>query len=158
MIKSKDTALAEITLRKYERPFKIKNRDLVSKFCLSVGLLQPGDSRDVVVDVLYALLLKKELNSKQIEEEVKKIRKRHRLPMTGVASSNLRRQVRRLRELFLIEKVATNYRIMEKEKFSNIYKEKIESFLLKSIRERVGEYFSEIDKQFLTKKPRKKRK
>ncbi|MBW3017920.1 hypothetical protein KY325_02060, partial [Candidatus Woesearchaeota archaeon] len=63
MIKSRDTALAELTLRKYERPFKVKNRDLVSKLCLSIGLLQPGDSRDVIVDVLYALLLKKELNS-----------------------------------------------------------------------------------------------
>jgi len=158
MIKSKDTALAELTLRKYERPFKIKNRDLVSKLCLSVGLLQPGDSRDVIVDVLYSLLLKKELNSKQIEEEVIKIRKRHKLPMVGIASSNLRRQTRRLRELFLIEKVANNYRITEKEKLHNIYKEKIESFLLKSIKERVGEYFAEIDKQFMTKKPKRKKK
>ncbi|MBW3013198.1 hypothetical protein KY340_03240 [Candidatus Woesearchaeota archaeon] len=156
MIKSRDTALAELTLRKYERPFKVKNRDLVSKLCLSIGLLQPGDSRDVIVDVLYALLLKKELNSKQIEDEVKKIRKRHKLPMTGVASSNLRRQTRRLRELFLIEKVANNYRITENDKLAHVFKEKIENYLLNSIRERVGEYFSEIDRQFLTNVSRKK--
>jgi hypothetical protein len=31
-------------------------RELVRKFCLSTGLLQPGDSRDVMVDILYVLL------------------------------------------------------------------------------------------------------
>ena len=49
---SKSIPLAEITLRKYERPYEMPLRELVKKICLSVGLLQPGDSRDVVVDVL----------------------------------------------------------------------------------------------------------
>ena len=47
---SRDTPLAEITLRRYEKP-TTEGRDLVRKLCLSVGLLQPGDSRDVIVDV-----------------------------------------------------------------------------------------------------------
>ena len=52
---SRDTPLSELTLRKYE-PVGTKGRELVRKTCLSVGLLQPGDSRDVVVDVLLAVL------------------------------------------------------------------------------------------------------
>ena len=52
----RDTPLAELTLRRYERPSKLTDRELVKKFCLSVGLLQPGDSRDVVVDVFHVLL------------------------------------------------------------------------------------------------------
>ena len=52
---SRDTPLAEITLRRYEKP-TMGDRELVRKFCLSVGLLQPGDSRDVVVDVFHVLL------------------------------------------------------------------------------------------------------
>jgi len=44
-----DTPLAEITLRKYESPKGLEKRELVRKLCLSLGLLQPGDSRDVVV-------------------------------------------------------------------------------------------------------------
>ena len=43
--------LAEIILRKYELPRKAKERELVKKVCLSLGLLQPGDSRDVIVDI-----------------------------------------------------------------------------------------------------------
>ena len=50
---SKEVPLAEITLRKYEKPYNLKDRDLVKKLCLSIGLLQPGDSRDVIVDVNY---------------------------------------------------------------------------------------------------------
>ncbi len=51
-----DTPLAEITLRKYEKPMVKNRRELVRKLCLSLGLLQPGDSRDVVVDVLQVVL------------------------------------------------------------------------------------------------------
>ena len=56
---SKDTPLAEITLRRYEKPDNLSDRELVRKLCLSIGLLQPGDSRDVVVDVLYVMLKNK---------------------------------------------------------------------------------------------------
>ncbi|MEK6867697.1 MAG: hypothetical protein AABX98_02640, partial [Nanoarchaeota archaeon] len=57
--KTRDTPLMEVTLRRYEKPVGLEDRELVRKFCLSVGLLQPGDSRDVVVDVLMTMLLAK---------------------------------------------------------------------------------------------------
>ena len=47
---SRDIPLAEITLRRYEKPYDLNSRELVKKVCLSLGLLQPGDSRDVIVD------------------------------------------------------------------------------------------------------------
>ena len=50
---SRDVPLNEITLRRYEKPDNLKGRDLVRKLCLSLGLLQPGDSRDVIVDIFY---------------------------------------------------------------------------------------------------------
>ena len=53
---AKDIPLAEITLRRYEKPANLNERELVRKLCLSIGLLQPGDSRDVVVDVLNVLI------------------------------------------------------------------------------------------------------
>ena len=52
----KDTPLAELTLRRYEKSYDLNKRELIKKLCLSVGLLNPGDSRDVVVDVLYVML------------------------------------------------------------------------------------------------------
>lgn len=150
-MKSKDIPLSELTLRKYERPYKIKGRDLVSKLCLGLGLLQPGDSRDVIVDVLHALLINKKLDSKKLEDEVILLRKKSKLAMNGIASSNLRRQLRRLREVFLVEKIGTEYRISEQEQLTNIYREKIEQFLLKSITSRLEEYFNAADKEFFSK-------
>lgn len=142
---AKNLPLAEITLRRYERPYKMSKRELIKKLCLSIGLLQPGDSRDVVVDVLLILLESKEgMESETIKREVVKYRKKNNLPLKGVAGSNVRRQLKRLRELFLIERIGNDYRINENEKLSRIFEEKIEKYYLPSIVARVKEYFDAI--------------
>ena len=139
---SKDTPLAEITLRKYEKPYNLSERDLVKKICLSIGLLQPGDSRDIIVDILYVLVKeKKELDSKEIEEKARESRKRNNLQMTGVAPSNIRRQLKRLKDIFIIEAIKNKYRMTEKLTLEEIFEDKIERFYLQSIIERVKEYF-----------------
>jgi hypothetical protein len=146
---SKDTPLAEITLRKYEKP-SVKGRELVRKLCLSLGLLQPGDSRDVVVDVLMVMLKHKdeELTSQQVEELTIKNREEHNVPVLGVAPSNIRRQLLRLRDLMLVEKTANNYRINESATLQELLSEKIESYLLKSTLVRVREYVRAVDEEF----------
>lgn len=150
----KDTSLAEITLRKYERPENFSGRELIKKLCLSLGLLQPGDSRDVVVDVLQVMLeCKGSLSSKEVEDEVIKNREKHKIPLLGVAPSNIRRQLLRCRELFLIEKVKSTYRITENEKFSEIFSEKIKQYYLNSILDRIKEYMHRIDEEFIDNKP-----
>ncbi len=142
---SKDIPLAEITLRKYEKPGKLERRELIRKLCLSIGLLQPGDSRDIIVDILYAMLgSKEEISAEELRKRVIKIRKKYRLPMKGIAASNIRRQLKRLRDLFILEKIKNEYRISENEKLINIFEEKIEKYYLKSITERVKEYFKEF--------------
>jgi hypothetical protein len=145
---SKEIPLAEITLRKYEKPYELKGRELVKKLCLSVGLLQPGDSRDVVVDVFQSILnAKKPLTSDEVEKSVVENRKKNKLPMLGIAPSNIRRQLKRLRDLFLVEKVGNTYRITENAKLSDIFTEKIEQFYLKTIVERVREYFEAVQEK-----------
>lgn len=145
-----DKPIAEITLRKYEKPLNNENKRLiVKKICLSLGLLQPGDSRDVIVDVLLAFLLEKSvMSSQEVEEKVKDLRKEFGLPLTGVASSNIRRQLLRLRELMLIEKVKNKYRLSENLNLTTIFEEKIERYLLPSIVARVKEYLALADKEF----------
>ncbi len=148
---SRDTPLAEITLRRYEKP-TVNDRELVRKFCLSIGLLQPGDSRDVMVDVLYVLLKAKqrreELHSEEVKNHVMTWRKEMKLPMLGIASSNIRRQLKRLKDLHLIETNANLYRINEWNNFSEIFEEKIHNFILKSVLSRVREYVQKIDEEF----------
>ncbi|MFH1209721.1 MAG: hypothetical protein V1663_02955 [archaeon] len=143
-IVSKDIPLAEITLRKYEKPSQIDKRDLFKKICLSIGLLQPGDSRDIIVDVLLVIKENSMLDSKEIEEKVIEIRKQYNLPLRGIASSNIRRQLKRLKDLFLIENINNKYRINENEELLNIFEQKIEKFYIQSILERIKEYFKAL--------------
>ncbi len=149
---SRDTPLNELTLRRYEKPESLQDRELVRKLCLSLGLLQPGDSRDVMVDILEILLRqrnrKQELTSEEIRALVIANRKKHKLPMLGIASSNVRRQLKRLRDLMLVEKVVNNYRITEFSKLGEVFNEKLERYLLGSIIARVKEYISRVDENY----------
>ncbi|MFH1210322.1 MAG: hypothetical protein V1645_00215 [archaeon] len=148
MVISKDTPLAEITLRRYEKPSDLPRRELIKRLCLSVGLLQPGDSRDIIVDILYVLLEakrdKKGLDSEEIQNLVIGVRNEHKLPLKGVAPSNIRRQIKRLRDLFLIEKVDSKYRVSEFEDLEVIFDQKIEKYFLDNILGRVKDYFKAI--------------
>ena len=146
-----DTPLAEVQLRRYEKP-GLQGRDLVRRVCLSLGLLQPGDSRDVIVDILLVLLKartrKEELHSEEIKNHVIDMRKQASLPMLGIAASNIRRQLKRLKDLHLIETNANLYRISEFATLTELFDEKIEKFLLKSIVSRVKEYLKAVDAEF----------
>ncbi|MAG60509.1 hypothetical protein CL619_01860 [archaeon] len=146
-----DTPLAELTLRRYEKP-NLTGRDLVRRICLSLGLLQPGDSRDVIVDILLVLLKarqrKEELHSEEIKNHVMDMRKSAQLPMLGIAASNVRRQLKRLKDLHLIETNANLYRISEFAPLAELFDEKIEKFLLRSIVSRVKEYLKAVDTEF----------
>jgi hypothetical protein len=146
---AKDIPLTEITLRRYEKPTNLSERELVRKLCLSIGLLQPGDSRDVVVDVLNVLIKakkeQKNLTSDEICNLVIEERKKLKLPMLGIASSNIRRQLKRLKDSLLVEKRLNAYRITEYSNLTEIFEEKIEKILLPSINTRVKEYLNKID-------------
>lgn len=145
----KEIPLSEITLRKYEKPYNSSRRELVRKICLSLGLLQPGDSRDVIVDILLALedarKEKKELTSVEVGEKVKTIRKKNSLDERGLAESNIRRQLKRLRDLMLVDKNRNLYRLSEFESLSVIFEDKIERFLVPQTIERIKEYLSKLE-------------
>ena len=115
-------------------------------------MLQPGDSRDVIVDILHVLLKSKKkkqlLSVEDIEKKVIINRKLHKLQMRGIAASNIRRQIKRLRNLMLVEKLKSRYRIAEFLGTSEIFSDKIEKFLLQGIVQRVKEYLSAADELF----------
>lgn len=156
---SRDTPIAEITLRKYEKPQGLERRELVRKLCLSLGLLQPGDSRDVIVDVLQVILEKAtngtEYTSTEIEKMTMENREKYGLKMLGVAPSNIRRQILRLRDMFIVEKRGNYYRINEDASLQELFSEKLEKYYLESILGRIKEYIQQVDKEFLEKMPEK---
>jgi hypothetical protein len=142
---AKEVPLSEITLRRYERPKNVSGRELVKKLCLSLGLLQPGDSRDIIVDILLILLIKKELKCSDIEKQVIDYREKNNIPVFGVASSNIRRQLKRLRELYLIEKKGINYIIAPS--LLESFEDNLQMHIDNSIR-RVKDYLAAVDREF----------
>ncbi len=146
----KDSPLSEITLRRYEKPYQLNKRELVKKICLSLGLLQPGDSRDVIVDILLVLAetskQKSPISSEEIKTRVENNRKEHNLEIKGIADSNIRRQLKRLRDLMLVEKKNNLYNLTEFESLESIFKNKIETFLIPQTVDRIKEYLAEIEK------------
>jgi hypothetical protein len=145
----KDIPLSEITLRRYEKPYDSSKRELVRKISLSLGLLQPGDSRDIIVDILLVLeearKKKSWLTSFEIRDRVQKIRKEASQDDKGLAESNIRRQLKRLRDALLIDKQENKYRISEFSKISEIFDSKIEKFLIPQIIERIKEHLQKLD-------------
>ena len=152
MAQFSETPLMELTLRRYERPYNLPQRNILKKICLSLGLLQPGDSRDVIVDILFVLekakFSQKELNSHEIREELVKKREIEGLSLNGTADSNIRRQLKRLRDVLLVEKVQNRYRITEFSNLEAIFEEKIKKVILEAVLLRTEEYFKYYSKRF----------
>lgn len=151
---ARDVPLHEITLRKYEKPYDSSKREVIRKICLSLGLLQPGDSRDIVVDILLALedarKSKKELTSFEVRDLVTQIRSDNSLEAKGIAESNIRRQLKRLRDIMLVEKKNNLYRISEFASLHDLFEQKIEKFLIPQTVDRIKEYLQVLDNQDIT--------
>ena len=147
---SKEAPLSEVTIRKYETPYKLGKRELVKKICLSLGLLQTSDNRDVIVDILLVLIeaqkKKEQIDIEEIKKRVIQSRKAANCEEKGIAESNIRRQIRRLKDLLLVEKFENKYRIAEHSSLSKLFDEKIVNFLIPSITSRIKEYLDELEK------------
>lgn len=145
----RDIPLGEITLRRYEKPYDTTPRELVRKVCLSLGFLQPGDSRDIIVDIVLVLdearRQKAWLSSFEIRDKVEALRKDNARDEKGLAESNIRRQLKRLRDALLVDKQGNKYRLSEFAPLSEIFESKIEKFLIPQIIERLKEYLKKLD-------------
>ena len=146
----KDIPLNEITLRKYEKPANLEKRELIRKVCLSLGLLQLGDSRDVMVDILMILIeagkKKEDIKGEEIRKRVEENRKKYSLETKGLAESNIRRQLKRLKDAMIIDKFENKYYLSEHSSLKEIFENSIEKFVIPQIIERVREYLNEVEK------------
>lgn len=145
----REVPLSEITLRRYEKPYNSSKREVIRKICLSLGLLQPGDSRDIIVDILLILeefrLEKKWLSSVEVKSQVENSRRESSLEVKGIAESNIRRQLKRLRDILLVDKQENKYRISEFAPLQELFQSKIENFLIPQSIERIKEYLEQLN-------------
>ena len=143
-----EVPLAEITLRRYEKPYETSQRELVRKVCMSLGLLQAGESRDSMVDIILVLeearKAKHWLSSVEVRNLVEHSRKDNSLENKGLAESNIRRQLKRLRDLLLVEKRENAYRLAEFAPLKELFEAKIEKFLIPQTLERIKEYLDKL--------------
>lgn len=146
---ARDIPLNEVILRKYEKPYSADRREVIKKVCLSLGLLQPGDSRDIIIDILTVLINSQKgklmLTSDEIKLEVENIRKSGGYEMKGIAESNIRRQLKRLADAMIIDKLENKYRLSEFETLETIFAEKFEKFIIPQTIERIKEYLRAVN-------------
>jgi len=128
-----DSPLIELTLRKYERPSGDK-KDLLRTFLLSVGLLQPGDSRDTIAQIFDILM-----QATKTREALKVVDICTRLKK-GAAPSNVRRHLRRLMAVKLVEKADGGYRIAESFDLPLAFKYVTQKYVLSDVLERIELY------------------
>ncbi len=76
------------------------------------------------------------------------LRQERNLPMIGIAPSNIRRQIKRLRDIQLVEKIVNSYRITEDAKLEEIFEERIKKYFIEPITKRIKEYFKKTDEEF----------
>lgn len=146
---ARDIPLNEVILRKYEKPYSADKREIIKKVCLSLGLLQPGDSRDIIIDILTVLIeaqkSREMITSDEIKARVESIRKDGGFEMKGIAESNIRRQLKRLGDMMIIDKLENTYRLSEFETLETIFNNKFEKFIIPQTIERIKEYLRAIN-------------
>lgn len=125
----------------------VKGREAIERFCLSLRLIPSTSSKDTIVDVLHEIILtskeKKGISSKDIESLVKDKRKHLGLSLDGCASSNIRRILKQLKNLGVIEKTK-GYHLKKFMPLDTIVEEVIEKDILYFIK-RIKEYAKQID-------------
>lgn len=138
----KDTPVVDIALRKFEKPENLSFQVLMRKFCISIGLLQPGDGRDSVVDLVSLLIkaqrVKRYLTIEEIYKFMLSINKQ------GTAQSNVRRNLLRLKDLGFVEKTGNGYRIREWLTLGDLINE-LTKYKIEPTLERIKEYSKAID-------------
>jgi hypothetical protein len=133
------TPVDSIVLRLYPRT-ESSGRELIHTICLSYGLVQPKDSRNCIIDVLLILFpaQKQEqwLTSKQIHEQVITYRTEQKIKLDGTAESNIRRILKQLLDIGVVERKTAKYRILEwndpAEVFDTMYRNHTERILLRN--------------------------
>lgn len=137
----KDTPLDEITLRRFEKPTNEDLKDLSRKFLISIGLLQSGDSRDIISELFYNFVKAgKRQEFLEVDNIVKSFEK-----VDGGTPSNIRRHLRRLKDRNLIERTSYGYRIKEFMPITQLFNEHVVNYLITPCINRVKEYAEKID-------------
>lgn len=102
-------------------------RGLVRELCIHLGLLQSGDSRDIIVDILHLFIrTRKEYQSLEVVSEVIKVLKSNKRDLKGIADSNVRRQLSRLVKIGILERTHRRYYLPRNLNLCQVFDQKVQ--------------------------------
>ena len=85
------------------------------------------------------------MSSEEIIARVEELRKKYSLETKGLAESNVRRQLKRLRDAMLVDKSENKYYLSEYSSLKEIFENSIEKFVIPQTIDRIKEYLKELD-------------
>ncbi|MCL4376543.1 MAG: hypothetical protein M1322_01565 [Candidatus Parvarchaeota archaeon] len=139
----KDRPLSGISLNEFERPTNDYNTNL-RRFCISLGLISPGESRIAIVYLLDILLKARKKRPEGLDsyEIIKELYKRK----VKIVYANILRDLRKLIAVGLVEKRNSFYRIKENMKLNEIISSFIKPYIIDRMLSKIEEYAKSIDK------------
>lgn len=140
----KDMPLASISIGEFEKPGQDYFTNL-RRFCISIGVISPGESRVGIVYILDVLLKERKAHPEGIDSYsiVKELYKTD----VKIVYANILRDLRKLMSVGLVEKLDGKYRVKQNMTLSEILETFIKPYIVERILKRVLEYASKIDEQ-----------
>lgn len=140
--------LNEITLRSVHIDSELDRWEILRRFCLGVGLLQPNDNRTTIVDVLIVLFDYPDgLSTNKIVSKVISFRIDRGFAFGGVAVTNIRSLLRRLKELGIVEKFRGKHRITEGLSLTKVFDNKLLPFIMNKTLKNIRKLCLEWDRR-----------
>jgi hypothetical protein len=139
----KDLPLAGISLNEFEKPSADYFTNL-RRFCISIGVISPGESRVAIVYILDILLRAKATNPNGLDS-LQITKALYNLDVK-IVYANILRDVRKLIGIGIIERRGNLFRIKENLPLKELLETFIRPYIIDRIIKRVLEYADAIDK------------
>ena len=139
----KEKPLASISISEFEKP---GNDYLVNlrRFCISFGLISPGESRIGIVHIMDLLLRQRQKKRDGLDsyEIMKALYSRN----IRIVYANVLRDLRKLVGVGLVERKGNYYRIRENLPLKELISDFVQPYIINKILGRINEYAEAIDK------------
>ncbi len=140
----KDKPLAGISLNEFEKPSSDYFTNL-RRFCISIGVISPGESRVAIIHILEILLKSKKSRKDGVDsyEIIKELYKTD----IKIVYANILRDLRKLIAVGIVERRENRYRIKENMKLKELLETFIKPYIIDRILKRIEEYADSIDQK-----------
>lgn len=139
----KDRPLYRVVLSEFEKPSADYFSNL-RRFCISLGLVNPGESRIGIVYILDILLRSRKDKPGGLSsyEMIRKLYNNN----VRIVYANILRDLRKLIAAGLVEKINGNYRIKENLDLLEILDKFVKPYIIDRILKKIEEYASAVER------------